>query len=317
MNIEFFGTGAGLPAKHRNVTGIALNLVAEINEVWLFDVGEGTQRQLLHSQIRPRKISKIFITHLHGDHIFGLPGLLSSRSFQNGDDKPEDMDIYAPKGVEEFVRMSLKISRTRLNYHIRYHEINDGEMILNQNGFQVTATLLQHGIDSYGFRVVEESHEGELLIEKLKPYNIPTGPLLGKLKRGERVQLEDGRILDGKDFVGERKPGRVVTILGDTKFTEKSIQAAVGADVLVHEATYEAGQEKMAAAHFHSTTGQAAKIAKLAGAKKLLLTHLSARYMIHDHSELQKQAAKTFSNTRIVKDFDVIEIPLKKGDNVE
>ena len=120
MELLFLGTGAGVPAKHRNVTSIALKLLEERNSIWLFDCGEGTQQQILHTTLKPRKIEKIFITHLHGDHIFGLPGLLSSRSFQGGD---EPLVVYGPKGIREYVLTSLKVSGTHLKYALSFHEI--------------------------------------------------------------------------------------------------------------------------------------------------------------------------------------------------
>ncbi|SJZ36980.1 ribonuclease Z [Pilibacter termitis] len=312
MEIQFLGTGAGIPAKHRNVSGIALNLVAEINEVWLFDVGEGSQQQILRTNIRPRKIKKIFLTHLHGDHLFGLPGLLSSRSFQNGEDAPSDLDIYAPKGAKEFVETALRISQTKLNYKLRFHEIQVDEPVLKMKEFTVTALPLEHGITCYGFRIEETAHEGELQVEKLRALNVPSGPIYGKLKRGETVELEDGRVIDGKDFIGSAKAGRIVAIMGDTRKTKNAEILAKNADILIHEATHEAGQEKLARRHFHSTTSEAAEVALNAQAKKLLLTHLSARFMIRDHAKLVSQAKKIFPNSIVVKDFDIVEIPFEK-----
>lgn len=120
MELEFLGTGAGVPAKHRNVTSIALRLLDERNAVWLFDCGEGTQMQILHSTIRPRKIEKIFITHLHGDHIYGLPGLISSRSFQGGD---TPLEIYGPKGIKAYIQTVLRISQTKVSYPLHFSRL--------------------------------------------------------------------------------------------------------------------------------------------------------------------------------------------------
>ena len=128
MELEFLGTGAGSPSKSRNVSAVALKLLDEIKKIWLFDVGEGTQHQILNTTIRPRKIDKIFITHMHGDHIFGLPGLLSSRSFQGGE---ETLEIYGPKGIEEYVRTSLNLSKSRLSYPLKFIEVQDKEVVFN------------------------------------------------------------------------------------------------------------------------------------------------------------------------------------------
>ncbi|MFD2728852.1 ribonuclease Z [Enterococcus camelliae] len=307
MEIEFLGTGAGVPAKHRNVTSIALKLLDERNKIWLFDCGEGTQMQILRTTIKPRKIEKIFITHLHGDHIFGLPGLLSSRSFQGGS---ESLDIYGPKGVEEFVKTSLRISRSRLGYKINFYEVTDG-LIFEDHQFTVIAKKLDHGIDSFGYRVVEKDHPGELQVDKLLEMAISPGPIFGKLKRGERVTLSDGRVLDGNDFLGEARKGRIVTILGDTRYCPQSIELAENADVLVHESTFNKKESNMAKDYFHSTTHQAAEVAKKANVQKLVLTHISARYLAKEASELEQEAKEIFPNSQLVKDFDQLIVSFR------
>ncbi|HFX3874101.1 TPA: ribonuclease Z [Enterococcus faecium] len=309
MELQFLGTGAGVPAKHRNVTSIALKLLDERNEVWLFDCGEGTQMQILRTTIRPRKIGKIFITHLHGDHIFGLPGLISSRSFQGGD---TPLEIYGPKGIEEYIKVSLGISQTRLSYPLKFIELNETAPIFTDQQFSVYTKKLNHGIDSFGYRVVEHDHKGELQVDRLKELGIPAGPLYGKLKQGETIQLEDGRTINGKDFVGSDKKGRIVTILGDTRKTHNSVVLAENSDILVHESTFNKDEARMAHNYFHSTTHQAAEVAKEAQAKRLLLTHISARYLGKAALELEKEAQEVFENTTIMKDFDSIEIPFRE-----
>ncbi|HAQ7288493.1 MULTISPECIES: ribonuclease Z [unclassified Enterococcus] len=309
MELQFLGTGAGVPAKHRNVTSIALKLLDERNEVWLFDCGEGTQMQILRTTIRPRKIGKIFITHLHGDHIFGLPGLISSRSFQGGD---TPLEIYGPKGIEEYIKVSLGISQTRLSYPLKFIELNETAPIFTDQQFSVYTKKLNHGIDSFGYRVVEHDHKGELQVDRLKELGIPAGPLYGKLKQGETIQLEDGRTINEKDFVGPDKKGRIVTILGDTRKTHNSVVLAENSDILVHESTFNKDEARMAHNYFHSTTHQAAEVAKEAQAKRLLLTHISARYLGKAALELEKEAQEVFENTTIMKDFDSIEIPFRE-----
>ncbi|MDR2832825.1 MAG: ribonuclease Z [Streptococcaceae bacterium] len=311
MELQFLGTGAGVPAKHRNVSGIALSLVSEINEVWLFDAGEGTQLQILRTNIRPRKIKKIFLTHLHGDHLFGLPGLLSSRSFQGGDEPLDDLEIYGPIGVKEFVQTSLRLSQSKLGYKIHFHELTEGGLLFDNKSFKVETLPLEHGILSFGFRITEKDHEGALQVEKLRELGIESGPIYGQIKAGRTIALDDGRVIDGKDFIGEKKKGRVITILGDTRKTKNAEILAYNADVLVHEATFEQGQEKMARRYFHSTNIEAASVAKDANVKKLLLTHISARYMIHDQKELEKQARTIFPNTHMVKDLEEVDIPFE------
>ncbi|MBO0445053.1 ribonuclease Z [Enterococcus ureilyticus] len=308
MELQFLGTGAGVPAKHRNVSSIALKLLDERNAVWLFDCGEGTQLQILKSTIRPRKIEKIFITHLHGDHIFGLPGLLSSRSFQGGNEK---LEIYGPVGIAEYVRTALKVSQTRLSYELKFIEITKEGTIFSDKQFTVTCSRLNHGIESFGYRIIEADHEGELQVEKLTALNIPSGPIYGKIKRGESVELPDGRIINGQDFVGEKKLGRIVTILGDTRKSNNSVSLAEDADILVHESTFNKDEAKMAKAYYHSTSHQAAQVALNANAKKLILTHISARYLTGDIIQLENEAKEIFPNTKIVKDMEIVEIPFR------
>lgn len=308
MELQFLGTGAGVPAKHRNVSSIALKLLDERNAVWLFDCGEGTQLQILKSNIRPRKIEKIFITHLHGDHIFGLPGLLSSRSFQGGNEK---LEIYGPVGIADYVRTALRVSQTRLSYELKFIEITKADTVFSDKQFTVSCLPLDHGIASFGYRIVEADHEGELQVEKLAALNIPSGPIYGKIKRGESVTLSDGTVINGKDFVGEKKLGRIVTILGDTRKTQNSVSLAEDADVLVHESTFNKEEEKMAKAYYHSTSHQAAQVALEANAKKLILTHISARYLTGDIIQLENEAKEIFRNTKIVKDMEIVEIPFR------
>ncbi|MDP4083746.1 MAG: ribonuclease Z [Bacillota bacterium] len=308
MDIFFLGTGAGLPAKFRNVTSIALKLLEERGAVWLFDVGEATQHQILHTSLKPRRIEKIFITHLHGDHIYGLPGLLSSRSFQGGE---SDVTIYGPKGIEEFLNISFSISQTYLKYSLKIMEIDEG-IVFEDDQFTVEARLLEHGIPSYGYRIVEKDKPGTLLVDKLLAIGVQPGPIFKQIKNGETVILEDGRSLNPNEFLGPSERGRIVTILGDTRYCEAALYLARNADLLIHEATFSKNEDQIAFNYFHSTTHQAAKIAKLADCKSLCLTHISSRYDKHASNGLVEEAKEIFSNTEIAEDFKEIPIPSKK-----
>lgn len=310
MEIEFLGTGAGSPGKFRNVTSTALRLLDERNSVWLFDVGEATQHQILRTTLKPRKIDKIFITHLHGDHIFGLPGLLSSRSFQGGN---EPLTIYGPKGIRNFVEVSLRVSETKLSYKIHYQELTDDGLIFEDNKFRVFTQHLDHRITCFGYRVEEKDHPGELQVEKLREAQIPSGPVYGKLKAGETVTLPDGRVINGQDFLGPDQPGRIVAILGDTRQTPTEDKLARDADVLVHESTFAKGESKLARSYYHSTNIQAAELAKRMHVKMLLLNHISARYTGKLALDLQHQAREVFKNTKVVKDFDIVAVPFQKS----
>ena len=309
MQLEFLGTGAGSPSKQRNVTSVALKLLEELNEIWLFDAGEATQHQILHTTIRPRKVTKIFITHLHGDHIFGLPGFLSSRSFQGGN---EPLTIYGPVGIKKFVITALQVSESRLSYPLKFVEIDHSQELFNDRGFKVTTMSLDHKIACYGYRIEEADHPGELQVDKLRQDNIPSGPIYGQLKAGKTVKLDDGRVIDGKNYIGKPQPGRIIAILGDTRQTPNAVVLAHKADVLVHESTFAKNEAKMAHNYYHSTSLQAAEVAKQAGAKKLLLTHISARYTGKAAYQLAYQVRDVVPDTRVVNDFDVIDVPFKK-----
>lgn len=308
MELLFLGTGSGVPSKQRNVSSLALKLLDEINSIWLFDCGEATQHQILKTTLKPRKISKIFITHMHGDHIFGLPGFLSSRSFQGGESQ---VTIYGPPGIKGYVLSSLKYSGTYVQYPLEFVEFDQMGLLFEEGPFKVYVDRLQHGVPSFGFRIEEADHEGTLNAAKLKELNIPPGPIYARIKNKETIELEDGRIIDGADFVGPKQKGRIVTILGDTVKHPNSLALAQNADVLVHEATFAPGDEALARQYNHSTSMQAAQIAKEAGVKQLLLNHFSSRYLYHDIQRILRETRKTFPNTHIMSDLDELSILLR------
>lgn len=299
MEITFLGTGAGVPSKERNVSSIALNLTEEINQIWLFDCGESTQHQILHTNLKPRKINKIFITHLHGDHIYGLPGLLSSRSFLNGDDL---LTVYGPPGIKDFIETSLSISGTHLTYPLAITEFTEG-VLFQDDTFKVTSFLLDHGVSSYGFRIEEADKLGELHVDKLKAAGIHPGPIYKTIKSQASTLLDDGTIIKREDFVGKTKKGRIVCIFGDTRFNLDFKQHALDADLLVHEATFDGAKEDLAYNYFHSTTTQAATLAKGANVNKLILTHISSRYQNNALNDLLEEAKTIFEPTLIAHDF--------------
>ncbi|GAA0443853.1 ribonuclease Z [Lentibacillus halophilus] len=310
MELIFLGTGSGVPSKERNVSSIALKLLQEQNSIWLFDCGEATQHQILRTSIKPRKITKIFITHMHGDHIFGLPGLLSSRSFQGGD---ELLTIYGPKGIKPFIETALAVSGTHLTYPLEIVEINEGCVYDNAN-FTVTAQKLDHGVESYGYRIKEKDKPGKLLVEKLDKMGIKPGPVYQQIKENEFVTLGNGRVIRRDHFLGPDKKGRIVTIMGDTRFSEAYRSLAAHSDVLIHEATFDKHKADLAHAYFHSTTTQAAQLARLSNVNKLVLTHISSRYQSNSDAEmLLKQARTIFPQTELADDFYHITIESANG----
>lgn len=299
MQIQFLGTGAGMPSKQRNTTATALKLLDERGTFWMFDCGEATQHQILHTTLKPRKLEKLFLTHLHGDHIYGIPGLLSSRSFLGGG---EPLTIYGPKGIKAWIDLTLSTSSTYLQYPLTVIEIEDG-IIFEDNEFIVEAKLLEHVIPCFGYKVTQKPLPKELLIEKTDALGVPRGPLLKQLKEGHDVELEDGRIVKSEEVTGEQKNGFQVTILGDTRFCENSIKLSLGADIVVHEATFDQTTAELARQYGHSTIIDAATVCEQAGAKHLIVNHISARFLPSHIKEMVHQVAHFDFPVYVADDF--------------
>lgn len=294
MELWFLGTSAGMPIRGRNVTAIALRISQNNGSFWMFDCGEGTQHQMMHTALKLNRLTKLFITHLHGDHVYGLPGLLSSRSSLGGTDL---LEIYGPPGLREFVETNLRITRTHLGYPIKIVEIVEEGVIFEDTGMTIEVAKLDHRIDSYGYRIMERERLGALNAHWLAEMGVPPGPIYGDLKTGKDVTLNDGRVIRSVDAVGESKPGRIITILGDTRPCANAIKLSNGADVLIHEATFAHVLEDKANEYGHSTTLQAARIASSAGVKRLFITHFSSRYTQEELLELQAEARSIFGHT--------------------
>ncbi|MDF2667789.1 MAG: ribonuclease [Paenibacillus sp.] len=305
MDLYFLGTGAGMPSKERNVTSIALRLYEERGTFWLFDCGEGTQHQILRSSLKLSKLEFIFITHLHGDHIYGLPGLLTSRSNQGGD---TPVTLFGPPGLKEFLSSAFSVSQSHLAYELKVVEIAEG-IVFADDQFEVRAAEVEHRIASLGFRVRESDRPGRLDEAKLRTLGVPAGPLYGRLKRGEDVALPDGRTLCGADFVGAPILGRTVVVMGDTRRCAAAVELSRGADVLVHEATFASELSEMAQLYYHTTAAGAAEVAVEAGVRALVLTHISSRYSTDGGQELLEEARGIFPRTELAFDHACFPIP--------
>jgi len=306
VNITFLGTSSGVPTLTRNVSSLALKL-SQKAEVWLFDCGEGTQHQLIKSTIKSSQIRKIFITHMHGDHIYGLPGLLATLGL-SGNSK--GIDIYGPSNLKNFIYSALKNSYCKISFPLKFFEVENSAQT-NTNLFEdelmeVKCASLKHRLPAFGYRVNEKDKPGQFNLEKAKKLNIPEGPIYGRLHSGQRVKLEDGRILNGSDFCGEPRKGESFVYCTDTIFSKRAVELSKNVDLLVHESTFSDKDEEMAFEKLHSTTIMAAKTALLSNAKKLVLTHISPRYTpksLVKPIDLLNEAKQIFPNTFLAKDF--------------
>lgn len=299
MELTFLGTSAGLPSTTRNVTAIVLNPQNNQSGLWLFDCGEATQHQMLRASANPGKIEKIFITHLHGDHIFGLPGLLCSRSMAGCETL---LEVYGPQGIKEFIETALRLSGSWTSYPLRIHEITAGT-VLDDDAFTVTAFALTHPVECYGYRIEERDKPGTLDAAALKAAGVTPGPLFQQLKRGETVTLDDGRTLCGADYLSPPRPGKKIAIFGDTGPTAQAAALARDVDLMVHETTLEAAMAEKANGRGHSTTQQAATLAREAGAKRLVMTHFSSRYDAADCQRLLAECQAIFPASELAEDF--------------
>ncbi|MFQ0995250.1 ribonuclease Z [Gilliamella sp. BG2] len=305
MNLTFLGTSAGSPTLQRNVSSILLDLRQERGKFWLFDCGEATQMQMQKAKFSLAKLEIIFLTHLHGDHLFGLPGVLTSRSLMQNQ---SPLTLIAPKGIKILIETVIEISYSWLTYPLNIIELEENCTVFEDNQFQVEAKLLQHRVPCFGYRIIEKDLPAQLNIDKLKQDNIQAGPFYNDLKNGKTITLDDGRIINGTDYLGQIKKGRKLAILGDTIPCQTSIDLANDVDLLVHEATQEHALVDKAIERGHSTTIHAATIAKQANAKRLIMTHISPRYNLNNNKKLVNEAKSVFANTEIATDFATFSI---------
>jgi ribonuclease Z len=306
MKMWFLGTGAGRPSKYRNVTAVALKLPEPDCNWWLFDAGEATQHQIMHTPLKLNKLEAVFITHLHGDHIYGLPGLLSSRSFDGG---VTPVQLYGPVGIKQYIETIFDVSATRLDYELVIHELTGDEgIIFEDDCFQVEVATLEHRVVSFGYRITEKDQPGKLLVHKLKELGVEAGPLYGQVKQGHAITSPSGVVIQPEDVTGPTHIGRVITILGDTKPCGNALRLAMGADLLVHEATFGAGMEEKAHEFGHCTTAEAAQTAAQAGSRQLVMTHFSGRYSNEDLGTLEAEAAAHFPNVIAARDLLNVEV---------
>lgn len=311
MQITFLGTSSGVPTRSRNVSSIALRLPQRA-EIWLFDCGEGTQHQFLRSDLKISQISRIFVTHLHGDHIFGLMGLLASCGLAGN---PKRIDIYGPSGLSEYLQGCVRYSQTHFSYPVKVHTIQPG-IIFEDEEYQVVCGPLKHRVPAFGYRMIEKDKPGRFDVEKAQKLGIPPGPIYAQLKQGQTVTLADGRIIRGAELCGQAEVGRKFVYCTDTVFCEGAVELAQNADVLVHEATFAHQDAEMAFQRLHSTSTMAAQVALTAEVKQLIMTHFSPRYAPGNSivlEDLLTEARAIFPQTDMAYDFFTYTIPRRSS----
>lgn len=303
LNIVFLGTSGSWPTIKRNVSAIA---VKRGSEIILFDCGEGTQRQFQRSNLSYMQISNIFITHFHGDHFLGLPGLIQTMQLN---DRKKPINIYGPKGMNKLTNQLLSLGYFKPSFKIFSHEIKDGNT-LGFYGYTIHVLDVKHNIPAIAYCIEENTRPGKFNKLKALELGIPEGPSFNKLQKGQNIILKNGKKINPNMVLGPIRKGRKVVISGDTIPCNKLINFSKYADILIHDATFNSEFEDIARDYGHTTALQAAEIAKKAKVEKLFLTHISPRYL--DPNIIQNDARKIFKNSFVANDFQEIDIKLKK-----
>lgn len=298
INLTFLGTGSAVPTKRRNHPSV---LIQYKDENLLFDCGEGTQRQFRYANLNPCKITRIFISHWHGDHVFGIPGILQTLALNNYAGK---LQIYGPRGTKQFMDLYKKLFIGKgATYKIEVKECTEGK-IIDEKEFQIDCMPMIHDAPclAYSFTIKKKSRIDK---DKLKKLKLPeNSPLIGELARGKTIEWKDKRIDGSKLLYTEEQ--RKITYIIDTQQNPKAIELAKDSDVLICESTYGNDEEEQAIEYKHMTCTQAAEIAKKSKSKKLFLMHLSQRY--ENPKQILEGAKKIFKETKVAEDLDKISI---------
>lgn len=297
LDLVFLGTSGSMPTAQRAPTAI---LLRRGGERLLFDCAEGTQRQLLRSGIGLIELREVFLTHYHADHYLGLPGMLKTFALR-GREAP--LTVYGPPGLVDLFGTLRRIFG-KLTYRVELVEIRPGDA-LERGDYALATFPVEHGVSAVGYALVEETRPGRFDVAAADGLGIPAGPERGALQRGEAITLADGRTITPDAVLGPPRPGRKVVLGGDTAPSQSVLEAARGADVLVHEATFAEEERERARETAHSTARDAAELARAAEVGMLALTHLSNRYF---GPELVREARAVFPDTVVPKDFDIIDV---------
>lgn len=301
LTVRFLGTSASRPTVERNVTSIA---IVREGETLLFDCGEGTQRQMMRYGTS-FALADIFFTHMHADHMLGVIGLFRTLALQG---RTEVMRLWGPPGCTELLKQSIALGSEREKFPYEINEVA-ADTPIARKGYSIVPFSVDHNDKSaVGYALVEDIRLGRFDPDRARELGIPEGPMWGKIHKGEAITLDNGRVVEASELVGESRPGRKIVFTGDTRPCAGTLKIAEGADLLVHESTFSDEEQPRAVETGHSTAREAADIAAKAGVKQLILTHLSARYSVNA-SELLQQAKEVFGECIIARDGLEIEVP--------
>ncbi len=304
IRIVFLGTGAAVPTAQRSLPSVILQ---RGNEQVMFDCGEAVQRQMMIAKVGLHKKLGIFITHMHGDHVLGLPGLLQTMALM---DRQKPVDVYGPAGVAHFLDCLQETLQFQLTFQVNIHEITDAGLVCNDEGYTVSAVHSNHAVTSFSYAFMEKPRLGKFHPEKAKELGVPLGDAWSRLQHGLELVLPNGRLVKPQDVTDPPRKGRKIVYTGDTRPFADFPSFAAEADLVIHESTFDDALVEKAEVDGHSTPRQAAMETKDANAKKLILIHISARYP--DATTLLEQAKKVFPNTVVAQDFLELELPLSE-----
>jgi ribonuclease Z len=305
LSVTFLGTSASIPTVDRNVAGLA---VQREGETLLFDCGEGTQRQMMRYGVG-FGFREIFFTHYHADHMLGVTGLLRTLGLQ---DRSAPILLYGPKGAHRLLGAAISLGIERNKFPVEIHEVKPGDR-LGRDEYDIIVFETEHRADTVGYALVEHPRLGRFNPMRARELGIPEGPLWGELHKGKVIMLPNGGTVGPADLVGAPRRGRALVYTGDTRPHLAVIEAAQGADLLVHEATFGGDEEERARETGHSTAAEAARVAAQAGVRRLVLTHISSRYN-RDTSELLAEAKAVFPETVIARDGMTVDVPYADAD---
>ncbi len=302
LRVTFLGTSGAVPTTERNPSAV---FVRREGDAMLFDVGEGTQRQMMRFGTG-FDIEAVYLTHIHGDHVLGLPGLLQTMDFN---ERAAPIEIYTPSGTRSEVLDLIYAVGADPSYPVSVEAVDAGTVVRDRPEYEIVTVETEHRTRSVGYALVEAERKGRFDRERAEGLGVPVGPKFSELHEGHPVELEDGTVVEPEQVVGPPRPGRTLVYTGDTRPTEAIVSAAEDADLLIHDATFAQDAISRARETGHTTASEAGRVARQAGAKRLALTHISSRYAGHT-GVLKEEAAETFDGKIIaVTDGYEISVP--------